>query len=181
MRGTKMFRSEVSEKISRLIRGRLLFFLAPWMQTTTTEFASMSKNEFSNGDFIACVPHQVEADWDEKWGPLLAGFPLNIMYGCVQRAESDQSKMLGITASYEPDLATFRETKMIRRLTYFNVEGGTYHVRVVLNKASGRLDTFKYKGEKLVARATGRDFESVMVQTTLVGICKDERVKVVRC
>src|SRR5579862_7638640 len=133
------------------------------------EFASMSPNEFSNGSFIACVPQQIEPDWHEKWGSLLAGFPVNIMYACVQRAESDQSEMLGVTASYEPDLATFRETKMTRRLTYFNVEGGTYRVRVVLNKASGRLETFKYKGKKLVACASGRDFESVMVQTTLIG------------
>jgi len=141
----------------------------------------MSQNEFSNGDFIACVPHQIEADWDEKWGPLLAGFPLNIVYACVQRAESDQSKMLGITACYKPDLATFRETNKTRTMTYRNAEGGTYRVRVVLHRTSGRLDTFKYKGDKLVARATGRDFESVMVQTTLVGIYKDERVKVIRC
>jgi len=140
----------------------------------------MSKNEFSNGDFVACVPHQIEADWDEKWGPLLAGFPVNIMYACVQRAESDQSEMLGITACYEPDLATFRETKKTRTMTYCNSEGGTYRVRVVLSKASGRPETFKYKGEKLVARASGRDFESAMVQTTLVGIEKDERVTVIR-
>ena len=60
----------------------------------------MSKNSLPNGSFIACVPHQIEADWDEKWGPPLAGFPINIMYACVQRAESDQSKMLGITACY---------------------------------------------------------------------------------
>jgi len=140
----------------------------------------MSQNEFSNGDFIACVPHQIEADWDEKWGPLLAGFPVNIMYACVQRAESDQSKMLGITASYEPDLATFRETKMTRNLTYFNVEGGTYRVRVVLNKASARLETFKYKGKKLIARASGMSFDSAMVHTTLVGIEKDERGTVIR-
>ena len=139
----------------------------------------MSENEL--GDFIACIPHQIEADWDEKWGPLLAGFPVNIMYACVQRAESDQSKMLGMTASYQPDLATFRETKMTRTMTYCNSEGGTYRVRVVLNKASGRMETFKYKGAKLVACASGRDFESVMVQTTLVGIYKDECVKVVRC
>ena len=140
----------------------------------------MSKNEFSNGDFIACVPHQIEADWHEKWGPLLAGFPVNIMYACVQRAKSDQSKMLGITACYEPDLATFRETKKTRELTYFNREGGTYRVRVVLNRASGRLETFKYKGRKLVACASGRDFDSAMVQTTLVGIERDEPVRVIR-
>jgi hypothetical protein len=139
----------------------------------------MSKNEF--GDFIACVPQQIEAGWHEKWGPLLAGFPLNIMYACVQRAESDQSKMLGITACYEPDLATFRETKKTRELTYFNREGGTYRVRVVLNIKSGLLQTFKYKGRKLVACASGRDFDSAMVQTTLVGIEKDELVRVIRC
>ena len=139
----------------------------------------MSVNEFE--DFIACVPQKIEADWHEKWGPLLAEFPLNIVYACVQRAESDQSKMLGITACYEPDLATFRETKKTRELTYFNREGGTYRVRVVLNIKSGRLETFKYNGRKLVACASGRDFDSAMVQTTLVGIEKDERVRVVRC
>src|ERR1700720_2089368 len=135
----------------------------------------MSKNEFSNGDFIACVPHQIEADWDEKWGPLLAGFPVNIVY--AQKAESDQNKTLAIiTASYEPDLATFRETKMTRTMTYRNSEGGTYRVRVVLNKASGRLDTFKYKGQKLVACASGLNFESAIVHTAVAGIEKDERV-----
>ena len=139
----------------------------------------MSENEF--GDFIACVPQKIEADWDEKWGPLLAGFPLNIVYACVQRAESDQSKMLGITACYEPDLATFRETKKTRELTYFNRAGGSYSVHVVLDRASGRLETFKYKGKKLVASASGRDFDSAMVQTTLVGIERDERVSVIRC
>ena len=138
----------------------------------------MSENEF---DFIACVPQKIKADWDEKWGPLLAGFPVNIMYACVQKAESDQSKMLGITACYEPDLATFRETKKTRELTYFNREGGTYRVRVVLNIKSGRLETFKYKGRKLVACASGRDFDSAMVQTTLVGIEKDERVRIIGC
>src|ERR1700745_2630712 len=151
------------------------------MQTTTMEFAQMSKNAFPNGSFIACVPHQIEADWDEKWGPLLAGFPANIMYACVQRAESDQSKMLGITACYEPNLATFRETKKTRTMAYRNSEGGTYRVRVGLNKASGRLETFKYKGKKLIARASGLNFESPMVQTTLVGIEKDELVRVIRC
>jgi hypothetical protein len=149
------------------------------MQTTTMEFAQMSKNEFSNGDFIACVPHQIETEWHETWGPLLAGFPVNIVY--AQTAESDQNKIIGVTACYEPDLATFRETKKTRTMTYRNSEGSTYRVRVVLNKANGRLDTFKYKGEKLVARASGLNFESAMVQTTLVGIYKDEPVKVIHC
>ena len=138
----------------------------------------MRKNEF--GDFIACIPHEIEADWHEKWGPLLAGFPVNIMYACVQRAESDQTKMLGITACYEPALGTFRETKKTRELTYFNRGGGIYRVRVVLDRASGRLESFKYKGKRLIATASGRDFDSAMVQTTFVGIDRDEPVTVIR-
>lgn len=138
----------------------------------------MSENEFE--DFIACVPQKIKADWDEKWGPLLAEFPLNIMYACVQKAESDQSKMLGISACYEPDLATFRETEKARELTYFNRGGGSYSVRVILDRASGRLETFKYKGKKLIASASGKSFESAMVHTTLVGIERDEPVTVIR-
>jgi hypothetical protein len=141
------------------------------------EFASMSKNE--NGSFIASIPHQIEAEWDEKWGPLLAGFPLNIVY--AQTAESDANKMLGIiTASYEPDLTTFRETKKTREMMYLSREGGTYCVRVVVDRASGRLETFKYKGEKLVAQASGRDFQSAMLHTTLIGIEEDEPVTIIR-
>ena len=142
----------------------------------------MSENEFSNGDFIACVPHQIEADWHEEWGSLLLGFPVNIVYALAPSAESDQNKILAIiTACYEPALATFRETKKTRELTYFNREGGTYRVRVLLNKKSGRLETFKYKGKKLIASASGRDFDSAMVHTTLVGIERGERVSVIRC
>ena len=140
----------------------------------------MPKHEHLNASFITCVPHQIEADWDEKWGPLPAGFPLNIVYTFVPR-ESKYNEMLAIiTASYEPDLATFRETKKTRELTYFNREGGTYSVRVVLDRASGRLETSKYKGDKLVACASGLNFESAMVQTTLVGIERDEPVTVIR-
>src|SRR6201987_3755638 len=103
----------------------------------------MSKNEFLNGDFIACVPHQIEADWHEKWGPLLAGVQVNIVYG--QTEGSYQNKIIGITSCYEPELATFRETKKTRTMTYCNSEGGTYRVRVVLHRTSGRLETFKYR------------------------------------
>ena len=53
-------------------------------------------------------------------------------------------------------------------------------MRVVLDNASGRLETFKYKGKKLIARAGGMSFDSAMVHTTLVGIEKDERVTVIR-
>jgi hypothetical protein len=70
-------------------------------------------------------------------------FPLNIVYILVRKSKVDENEVSGaITACYETDLARFCETKKTRVMTYFNREGGTYRVRVVLDKASGLLETF---------------------------------------
>jgi len=39
--------------------------------------------------FLAFVPQQIEADWPEKWGPLLKGFPLNILFGDSDEGNQD--------------------------------------------------------------------------------------------
>ncbi len=139
----------------------------------------MGKTDYPNGGFIACIPHQIEASWDGEWGPRVAGFPLNIVYMLVRKSKLDENKILGaIAACCEPGLAAFRETKKTREMTYFNREGGTYRVRVVLDKASGLLETFKYRGKKLLACASGPDFDNAMLHTTLMGIEKHEPVRV---
>ena len=78
----------------------------------------MSENEFE--DFIACVPQKIGADWCGKWGSLLAGFPIKIIYALAPRESEHNGVVAIITACYEPALATFRETKKNRALTYFN-------------------------------------------------------------
>ena len=81
----------------------------------------MGKTDYLNGGFVACIPQQIEAHWDGEWGPRVAGFPLNIVYLFVQKSKVDGSEIWGaITACYEPDLATFRETKKTREMTYFS-------------------------------------------------------------
>lgn len=127
----------------------------------------------NSNDFIAPIPHQIEADWHEKWGPLLVGFPLNVMYAHVHEPTI-------VAARYEPDLATFSESDAVREMTYRNPKGGDYSVRVVLHKDSGVLETFKYRGEDLVATASGHDFDSAMMHTTAVGIQNDELVTILR-
>jgi len=119
---------------------------------------------------------------DSDFSPLVSKLRENDRYVIGLGVKSSSSDLLVANCDefiFYEDL--IRETKKTRTMTYCNSEGGTYRVRVVLHRTSGRLETFKYKGEKLVARATGRDFESAMVHTTLVGIEKDERVRVVRC
>jgi hypothetical protein len=135
------------------------------------------KNGSSHVKFLGCIPHQIEADWDDKWGPLLAGFPLNIQYAAVVPRWNKEPAI--ITALYEPDLDSFRETETTRKMTYFNTRGGDFRVEVALQKGSSRLDTFKYEGEKLIAEATGSDFDSAMLQTTMIGMQKTERVRVI--
>ena len=126
--------------------------------------------------FFAFVPNQIEeADFGTKWWPLLEGFPLNILYSSALQSQNIRPVMA--SALYEPDLRTFRETEATRELTYFNKQGGDYRVRAVLRKAGG-LETSKYKGRKLIALAEGPDFDGAMVQTTMIGVQKDERVEV---
>ena len=36
--------------------------------------------EKTYSDFLAFIPHIIEADWDSVYAPRLAGFPVNIVY-----------------------------------------------------------------------------------------------------
>jgi hypothetical protein len=130
------------------------------------------------GDFIGFVPYQIKPDQDEKFGPLLAGFPRNIMLPRVHRSKSGE--VLGVAASvYEPDVVTFVEMEERRELTYLNKAGGPYTLKVVL-KADGSIAALKCKGTKVVAAAAGKEFDRAMFQVGLMGIAPDERVSFVK-
>jgi hypothetical protein len=59
--------------------------------------------EDSHGeDFIAFIPQQIESDWDEKWGPLLEGFPLNIVYAGITNNEQASSAVTNPSTEFEP-------------------------------------------------------------------------------
>ena len=136
----------------------------------------MSRQDGSAGaSFLAFIPEQIEAGWHERWGPL-AGFPVNIQYAAKLPRPNKEAAI--VVALYEPDLGTFRETETARKMAYFNTRGGNFRVEVVLQKENGRLDTFKYEGDRLIAEATGSDFDGAMLQTTMIGIQKGERVSV---
>jgi hypothetical protein len=147
----------------------------------TKPFEPKITERFGAGrDFIAFIPYQIEPDEYEKFGPLLAGFPRNILLPHVHRTKSGE--ILGVAgALYEPDAATFVETQEHRELTYINKAGGPYMLKVVL-KSDGSLEALKYKGKKVVAGAAGREFDRAMFQVGLIGIAPDEPVSFVeRC
>ena len=39
-------------------------------------------------EFLAFIPHAIEADWDADWAPRLAGLPVNLCYGALRRTRS---------------------------------------------------------------------------------------------
>jgi hypothetical protein len=171
--------TQVSKKVFRKIR-RLMCWAAFVFQLLVhfdreREVTPVSKRTRTLSDFVAFIPHQIEADWDGKYGPLLAGFPLNILFASSPKLKS--GKAAGIISSlYQPYLASFAETNGSRELTYLNKHGGPYTLRVVLNQTDGSRQVFKYKEEKLLGCAEGKDFRLTMIQVALLGIEDDEPV-----
>ena len=58
-------------------------------------------------NFFACIPHQIEADWDEKWGPLLEGFPLNILYVGITNNKQESSATPSPSTTSEPEVEDY--------------------------------------------------------------------------
>ena len=115
---------------------------------------------------FAFIPQQIEADWHEKWGPLLEGFPLNILFAAIRNdAQTGQQSVAEVC--YSPDLATFREDSERKELCYFTKPMNAYFVRVIFETKTGRWQTEKYKGETVIRSALGSTFDQVMLHTTM--------------
>jgi len=72
------------------------------------EFVPKVIEDSSGEGFVAFIPHRIEADWDEKWGPRLEGFPLNILFSGFKNGAQAAEQLLS-EVLYWPDLATFHE------------------------------------------------------------------------
>ena len=55
-------------------------------------------------DFVACIPHQIKADWHEKWGALLEGFPLNIVYAGITDNAQASPTITTPSTEFEPEV-----------------------------------------------------------------------------
>jgi len=89
---------------------------------------------------FAFIPQQIEADWHEKWGPLLEGFPLNILFAAI-RNDAQTGQQSVVEVCYWPDLATFREDSERKELCYFAKPMNAYFVRVIFETKTGRWQT----------------------------------------
>jgi hypothetical protein len=125
-------------------------------------------------NLFAFIPHQIEADWDDKYGPLLEGFPLNILYGGIT-TDARTKKQSIVDVCYWPAPATFHEHSERKEMCYFPNLANDYFVRVIFEKRMNEWQTEKYKGDTLVRSAFGPTFDKVMINTTMGGPEPDER------
>jgi hypothetical protein len=119
-------------------------------------------------DFVASIPCAIESDWDDIWGPSLAGFPVNLRYAeWIQNVGMVQSE-------YPFDPASFVQGEYSRQMRYRPMVRSDFSVLIVLHQ-NGRIDTFKHRGPELICEASGLDFLSAMVHTTARGIAPGEQ------
>src|ERR1035437_4175290 len=71
--------------------------------------ASVSERDENLSDFIACIPQEIQADWDPKYAPLLAGFPLNLMFIRIRKPKNGEEPPQIVSSVYQFDLSTFRQ------------------------------------------------------------------------
>ena len=124
--------------------------------------------DFLKGGFLATVPCCIGTE-ETNFPPQFAGFPVNIVCSHVGPRGL-------VIACYKPDANTFSETGNTKEMVYVNEHGGEYSVNVRLDKISGAMETIKYRGEEEVSIAEGPDFESAMLQATMIGLQPGERV-----
>ncbi len=135
----------------------------------------MSKIDERCADFIACIPHQIQADWDAKYAPLLAGFPLNLMFIRIRKPKNGEGALQTVSSLYEFDFSTFRESPDKRQMTYRSPANSEYRVEVVIYKHRSQIETSKFRGQNLLWQADGTTFDGAMVQATMMGMEADER------
>jgi hypothetical protein len=124
-------------------------------------------NQTVQNDFLAFIPHAIEAHWDPVYAPRLAGFPVNLIY--AGRAESGGRRY----ASYIFDPDAFVQDERSRQMRYRSTVKSDFSVLVVLHR-DGWIETFKYRGSELIREACGLDFRTAMIHTTMSGLAPDE-------
>jgi len=133
--------------------------------------------EDSHGeDFIAFIPHQIEAQ--DGFDAALEGFPLNILFAVITKdAKTGQQSLVDVCYWPAPD--TFQEDAKRKVMCYVAKPNNGYFVRVVFVKKTGCWETEKFKGKRLILSASGPTFDGTMLHTTMVALEPGEYLKVI--
>jgi hypothetical protein len=120
------------------------------------------------------LPYPIEPGWDAKCAPLLAGFPVKLVYRGVRPRNDDTRKPIVARANYFFDPGSFHEDDSRKQMRYLPHLASDYYVDVLWKKQKACWETSKFKGGRLIAVADGRTFDGAMTHTLLIGLQPDE-------
>jgi hypothetical protein len=120
------------------------------------------------------VPIPIQPFWDQKYSPVLAGFPLQLVYIGVRPHKDETRKPIVVKARYSFDPGSFFEDASEKEMRYMPNLPSDYRVDVAWEKRSLGWRTCKFEGRRPLFYATGEDFETVMRKTLVGGLQPDE-------
>jgi hypothetical protein len=116
------------------------------------------------------LPVPIQPFWDEKYSPVPAGFPVQLVYVGVRPRNDETRKPIVVKARYSFDSGSFFEDGSEKEPSYVSNNPCDFRVDVVWEKKSKRWRTCKFEGRRPLYYATGEDFETVMKKTLAIGL-----------
>ncbi len=120
------------------------------------------------------LPYQIEADWDKKYAPVLAGFPVELVYVGVRPRKDRSRKPIIVRARYVFHPGSFLEASKSKRMHYRSRLASDFYVEVIFYKVPERWETLKFRGAELIAVASAASFEEAMTNSVAIALHPDE-------
>jgi hypothetical protein len=104
--------------------------------------------------------------WDEKYAPLLAGFPLDLIFSGTLKQENGDEPLQIVSSVYHFDFATFVQDPEKRQLTYRSRTNSEYRVEVLIYRYKPVIEVSKFRGENQLWHATGATLDAAIAEAT---------------
>jgi hypothetical protein len=120
------------------------------------------------------LPCPIQPFWDEKYLPVLTGFPVQLVYVGVRARNDEGRKPIVVKAYYNFDPGSYFENATKRQMSYRSRLPSDFYVDVLWRKLTKCWETYKFSGSGLLSHAAGESFEEVMRSTLAIGLQADE-------
>jgi hypothetical protein len=112
------------------------------------------------------MARKTQPGWDEKYAPMLAGFPLDLIFSGTLKQENGDEPLQIVSSVYHFDFATFAEDPEKRQMTYRSSANSEYRVEVVVYRYKQMIEVSKFRAETQLWRATGETLDAAIAEAT---------------
>ncbi len=112
------------------------------------------------------LSRKTQPGWDEKYAPLLAGFPLDLIFSGTLKQENGDEPLQIVSSVYHFDFATFVQDPEKRQMTYRSRANSEFRVEVVIYRYKPAIEVSKFRGETQLWHATGATLDAAIAEAT---------------